>query len=66
MPEPKSNYVVTGYCKGETGIRQVVTVGVVHLSDIVYWVSLWMDQLYAVTKRDIVKIVEVRVTRIVE
>ena len=60
---PKSNYVVTGYCKGKTGVSQVVTVGVVNLSDIAHWVDKWMDKPYEVTKKDIVRIVEVRVTR---
>ena len=61
---PKSNYVVTGYSKGKTGVSQVVSVGVISLSDIAHWVDEWMDKLYEVTKRDIVKIVEVRITRI--
>lgn len=61
---PKSKYCITGYCKRKTGISQVVTVGVVNLSDIAHWVNEWMDKLYEVTKKDIVRIVEVRVTRI--
>lgn len=64
MDEAKSNYAITGYCKGKTGNRQVVTVGVVSLSDISRWVDEWMDKQYEVSKRDIVRIVEVRVTRI--
>lgn len=64
MTEPKSNYAVTGYCKRGTGASQVVSVGVVNLSDIVYWVNRWMDKLYVIEEGDTVRIVEVRVTKI--
>lgn len=60
----KSNYVVTGYSKGETkNISQVVSVGVINLSDIAHYVDGWMDKPYEVSKRDIVRIIEVRITR---
>ena len=59
----KSKNVGSGYCKGEIGVVLVVSVGVINLSDITHYVDELMDKLYEVTKADIVRIVEVRVTR---